>query len=54
MVTCLQGLDQALEKKMATLLFYRIAEEIVAQLSQEMLIQVIFVNRDYTPFSIPT
>lgn len=52
MLSSLRELDNKLKKKQSKLyLFYGTAEEIVSRLLEELNIEAIFVNRDYTPFS---
>lgn len=52
MTRSLQELDQELRKKRSKLyFFYGTAEDVVAEIVNELPIQAIFINRDYTPFS---
>lgn len=52
MVHALNELNIELNKKNSKLyLFYGIAEEIVANLLNQLHIKALFINRDYTPFS---
>ncbi len=53
MIHSLQELNRELVKQRTTLaIFYGKAHDIVAQLIQHVALDAIFVNRDYTPFSI--
>ena len=53
MAQSLQSLQSQLEKKNGKLFFfYGIAEKIVEALLKELPIRAVFINRDYTPFSI--
>ncbi len=53
MVNSLGELDDELKKKHAKIyFFYGIAEDIVAELLKKKPIQAVFLNRDYTPFSL--
>lgn len=53
MIESLIDLDEQLQKKKAKLfLFYGTAEKIVTQLIKEEKIDAVFLNKDYTPFSI--
>lgn len=53
MANSLQELAQELTDKNGKLyFFYGIAEDIVARLLEELAINAVFINRDYTPFSI--
>lgn len=53
MAKSLQELDEALKQKGSKLYcFYGIAEEIIEQILSEKKIEAVYVNRDYTPFSI--
>lgn len=53
MMNSLQNLDDAFQQKQSRLYyFYGIAEDIVAELLHQLPIQAVFVNRDYTPFSL--
>lgn len=53
MIESLQDLDAQLEKKDSQLyIFEGVADEVVQQLIKKEKIDAVFVNRDYTPFSI--
>lgn len=53
MARSLQELNEELQKKNSQLyFFYGVAEEVIAKLLTELPIDAVFVNRDYTPFSI--
>lgn len=52
MLRSLEELDAALREKQSQLYyFYGEAEHVIKQLSEELKIDAIFINRDYTPFS---
>lgn len=49
----LQELDETLKQKQSCLYyFYGIAEDVVAKLIESHAIDAVFINRDYTPFSL--
>ena len=53
MLGCLADLQQQLQKHNAKLyFFYGIAEEIVERMLTALPIKAVFINRDYTPFSL--
>ncbi len=53
MATSLIDLEEQLERQQGKLYyFYGIAEEVVAQLLSKLPIDAVFLNRDYTPFSL--
>lgn len=53
MIKSLQELDAQLKNKNSHLYyFYGIAEEVMAELLEKEPIQAVFINRDYTPFSL--
>lgn len=53
MITSLQDLAQQLTRQQGRLYyFYGIAEDVVGQLLKTLPIDAVFVNRDYTPFSV--
>jgi len=53
MIESLQELDTLLKKKTGKLyIFYGKAEDIVKNIIAQQLIDAVFINRDYTPFSI--
>jgi deoxyribodipyrimidine photo-lyase len=53
MIESLQDLKKQLKKKNAHLyLFYGVAEKIIENLINEIPIDAVFINKDYTPFSL--
>jgi deoxyribodipyrimidine photo-lyase len=53
MANSLRELDEALREKQAKLYFFHgIAEDIVEKLIKKIPLEAIFINRDYTPFSL--
>lgn len=53
MLNSLRELDAELQKRHSRLFFFHgIAEDLISRLIQRLSIQAIFLNRDYTPFSL--